>query len=387
MIRLILLTDFTEAFAQYLLKGILRYSKGREPWVVCRMPPSYKQRYGIEGVLNWAKKWEADAIIAQFDIDDEVNLFVENGIVAVAQDYKSRFTTIPNITSDYHLAGRMAADFFIQKGYKNFAFFGYKDVVWSEERCEGFLNRIVESSYAGSFYEYHNEKIEDLWFYESAPLIKWLKGLPKSTALMACDDNQAIKITEACRMVGLKIPEEIAVLGVDNDTVICNLSDPPLSSLHMNIEMGGYDAAALIDGMLKNEGASYTDIYIKPLNIVNRISTDIYSTDDPYVLNAIKYIHQNLSIKLSVEDVVRQVPLSRRLLEMRFKDVTGESIYQYMLKTRIEYFAQLLLSSSEPISDIAVNIGFVDYKNLARQFRILKNCSPSEYRLRNKKKK
>ena len=100
MIRLILLTDFTEAFAHNLLRGILEYSKEREPWVVCRMPPSYKQSHGIPGVLKWAKKWQADAIIAQFDDDDEVELFRENGIIALAQDFKSRFSVIPNITSE-----------------------------------------------------------------------------------------------------------------------------------------------------------------------------------------------------------------------------------------------------------------------------------------------
>lgn len=386
MIRLILLTDFTEAFAQYLLKGILKYSKEREPWVVCRMPPSYKQRFGIKGVLDWAKKWEADAIIAQFDITDDVSVFEANNIIAIAQDYKQRFTNIPNITSDYHLAGRMVADFFIQKGYRSFAFFGYKDVVWSEERCEGFFDQIAKYGFSSSFHEYHNEQIENLWFYESTPLIKWLKDLPTATALMTCDDNQAIKITEACRIADLKIPEEIAVMGVDNDTVVCNLSEPPLSSLHMNVEMGGYETAVLIDKMIKEKTKEYKDIYIKPLNIINRISTDIYSTDDPYVLQAIKYIHQNLSNKLGVEDIVKQIPLSRRLLEMRFKSVTGEPIYQYILKLRIENFAQLLLSSNEPISTIALNVGFIDYKNLARQFRQLKHCSPSEYRLQNKKK-
>lgn len=386
MIRLILLTDFTEAFAQYLLKGILRYSKEHEPWVVCRMPPSYKQRFGIEGVLSWASQWEANAIIGQFDSADDVSRFATHGIVALAQDYKQRFSNLPNITSDYHKAGRMAAQFFIQKGYKNFAFFGYKDVVWSEERCRGFLSGITEAGLGTSFYEYHNEQIENLWFYESAPLTRWLQSLPPSTALMACDDNQAIKITEACRLIGLKIPEEIAVLGVDNDTVICNLSDPPLSSLHMDVERGGYDAAALIDKLLKDPHTPWTDIYIKPLNIVNRTSTDIYSTDDPYVLKVIMTIHQNLATKLTVNDLLRQVPLSRRLLEVRFRQATGESIYQYMLKVRMEHFAQRLLSSNEPIADIALRVGFSDYKNLARQFRLLKNCSPSEYRLRNKKK-
>ncbi|MFA6813025.1 MAG: DNA-binding transcriptional regulator [Bacteroidaceae bacterium] len=384
MIRLIFLTDFTEAYARYLLRGILKYSKGRDPWVVCRMPPSYNQHNGIAGVVDGAKKWEADAIIAQFDVDDDVSAFSENGIIALAQDYKSRFPGIPNITSDYRLAGRMAADFFIRKGYRSFAFFGYKDVVWSTEREEGFYEYIQAQGLGKNFYEYNNEQIENLWYYDSVPLISWLRALPSTTALLACDDNQAIKITEVCRTIGIKIPEEIAVLGVDNDTVVCNLSDPPLSSLQMNVEMGGYDAAALIEKMLKDKEMVPPDIFIKPLNIVNRISTDIYSTDDPYILTAIKFIHQNIVEKISVNDIVKQVPLSRRLLETRFKKVTGQSIYQYILNLKMEQFAQLLLISNESISEIASSVGFLDYKNLARQFRILKKCSPSEYRLRNK---
>lgn len=105
MIRLILLTDFTEVFAYHLLRGIRVYSQGREPWVVCRMPPSYRQQYGIGGVLKWAREWQADAIIGQFDDDDPVELFREHGIVALAQDFRSRFTTLPNITSEYRLTG------------------------------------------------------------------------------------------------------------------------------------------------------------------------------------------------------------------------------------------------------------------------------------------
>lgn len=138
MIRLILLSDFTESFSYNLLKGVLMYANSHEPWVVCRMPLSYKQTYGIKGVLKWAKTWHADAIIGRFDNDDNVEIFRENGIIAIAQDYKARFSNIPNITGDYYKTGRMAAEFFLRKGYQNFAFYGYRDTVWSQERCEGF---------------------------------------------------------------------------------------------------------------------------------------------------------------------------------------------------------------------------------------------------------
>ncbi|WP_455966752.1 substrate-binding domain-containing protein [Bacteroides fluxus] len=384
MIRLILLTDFTEAFAHNLLRGILEYSKGREPWVVCRMPPSYKQANGIPGVLEWAKKWEADAIIAQFDDTDEVELFRQNGIIALAQDFKSRFSVIPNITSRYKQTGQMAADFFLQKGFRNFAFYGYKDVVWSEERCMGFRDRIVEKGFGDCFFEYQKQSLENLWYYESEPVANWIKSLPRPVALMACDDTQGNKIMELCRVLGIKIPEEVAVLGVDNDEIICGLSDPPLSSVNLNIVKGGYEAARLIERLLRDKDAISEDVVIQPVTIVNRLSTDIYATDNPVILTALKYIHQNLVNKISVEDIVRQVPLSRRLLEIRFKQVTGQPIYQYISNLRMERFAQLLLANTEPVADLAVQVGLADAKNLARQFKEWKGCTPVEYRKWNK---
>lgn len=384
MVRLILLTDFTEAFAHNLLRGILEYSKGREPWVVCRMPPSYKQSYGIPGVLEWAKKWQADAIIAQFNDNDEVELFRENGIVALAQDFQSRFSVIPNITSRYELTGQMAADFFLQKGFRNFAFYGYKDVVWSEERYMGFRNRIMEKGLGDNFFEYKNQPLENLWYYESEPLADWIKSLPHPVALMACDDTRGNKIMEMCQVLGINIPEEIAVLGVDNDEIICNLSEPPLSSVSLNIVKGGYEAARLIDRLIHNEATSCEDVIIQPITIVNRLSTDIYATDNPAILAALKYIHQNLANKINVEDIIKQVPLSRRLLEIRFRQVTGQSIYQYISDLRMERFSQLLLASTEPIADLAMQVGLADSKNLARQFKLWKGCTPVEYRKRNK---
>lgn len=201
---------------------------------------------------------------------------------------------------------------------------------------------------------------------------------------MACDDTQGNKIMELCRVMGIKIPEEIAVLGVDNDEIICGLSDPPLSSVELNIVKGGYEAARLIERLLLDKDTISKDVVIQPITIINRLSTDIYATDDPLILKALKYIHQNLTNQINVEDIVRQVPLSRRLLEIRFKQVTGQSIHQYISNLRIERFSQLLLSSTEPISELAAQVGLTDAKNLARQFKEWKGCTPIEYRRWNK---
>ncbi|GHT66670.1 XylR family transcriptional regulator [Bacteroidia bacterium] len=383
MPRIILLTDLSEEYAKNLLKGIVRYSKEHEPWVLCKMPFSYRIKHGVEGVLKWAKKWKADGVIAQFYDTDRVEIFRENGIAAIAQDFKSRFTQIPNITGAHHLTGKMGANYFIQKGFKNFAFFGFKDIVWSSERCAGFLDEIKKYQFENNFYEYQNADFAEPWHYESAPLIAWLQQLPKPIAIMACDDNQGHHIAEVCKQCGIKIPEEIALLGVDNDNAVCTLSDPPLSSINQAVKKGGYETAQLMSRMIQNPNGKYEDVVVYPTHIITRKSTDIYATNDKYISATLKYIHQNVDKKMTIGTIIKQIPLSRRLLENRFKQEIGVPIYTYIMNLRIEKFAHQLLESNLSIMEIAEEIGYSDYKNIARRFKKIKGCTPSEYKIKN----
>lgn len=386
MVRLIFLSDFTEAYAHHLLQGILTYAKQKdqEAWVVCRMPPSYKETYGTKGVVEWAKKWEANAIIGRFNHDDDIDLFRRNGIIAIAQDFKRRFNNIPNITSNYHDTGRLAARFFIEKGYEHFAFYGYKDTVWSDERCEGFYEGVKEAGYGKNFHTYTNQQLETLWYYDSTPLLNWLKQLPRQTAVFCCDDNQGNKITEICKSNRIQIPEHLAVLGVDNDTTLCELSDPPLSSVYLDIEAGGYETAELIMNLMTQKDFQPQDVIIKATSIINRASTNSFATDDMYINEALEFIHSNLDKALNVTDLVNKLPLSRRLLEMRFKKVTGRSVYNYIIYNRIEEFAQKIHETDKPINEIATEMEFYNYSNLVQQFKQIKGCTPTEFRKRNK---
>lgn len=383
MVRLIFLADFSEEFAKRLLKGIVQYSKKKQqPWVLCKMPLSFRDLYGIEGVLEWAKRWKANAIIAQFYSTDNVGIFKDNGIAAIALDFKSRFTEIPNITGDYHLVGKMGADYFIQKGFKNFAYYGFINIEWSRERFEGFRNELARYDLDKKLYEYRNEGFEELWYYDTEPLVAWLKSLPKPVAMMACDDNQGQHITELCKQQNIKIPEDISLLGVDNDCAVCMLSDPPLSSVDMAMEVGGYNVALLIDKMVSRDKEQEEDVVISPTRIITRQSTDIFATNDKNIAIVLKYIHQNFNKKISIDELTRLVPLSRRLLEDRFKNLIGAPVYTYIIKLRIEKFALELLETNRPIIEIAEEMCVSDYKNIARQFFQIKRCTPSEYRKR-----
>ena len=385
--RLLFITDFTEQFAYRFLRGILNYSHGTEHWVVCKMPPSYMRQLGINGVVAWAKEWRADVVIAQFDPEDDVTLFRKNGIVALAQDYIAKFDTIPNITGDYARTGKMAAEYFLSKGYSNFGFFGYNGVCWSDERCEAFKSRVKESLPDDQdFYMYDGQHIDNMWYYDQSELTAWLKNLPKPIAIMACDDNQGNILLQACELCGIHVPFDVAIIGVDNDEILCNMSSPSMSTINVDIERGGADAAAMAERMVKDPTYMGEDIVLRPLSVIERLSSSLFVTNDKEVLMALKYIHANIDTKISVSDILDCVPISRRLLENRFKKMTGMTIYNYISAKRIGRFAQLLLSSNDSISDIAAKLDECDTKSISRRFKELKGCTPSEYRRKKRSK-
>ena len=386
MLRLLIITDFTESFPTKLLQGIVKYSRLKEQWVVCRMPPSYKNRIGIPGVVKWAKDWGADAVVGQFEETDDVSLFAKNGIVAVAQDFKKRFTSIPNITGDYLGTGRMAARFFIEHGFRNFGFFGFNDVCWSDERCEGFREVVEEAGFGDSFYIYNTQDIDHLWYYERPKMAAWLRMIPKPIAIMACDDNQGNNLIEACHTAGIKIPSEVAVMGVDNDELLCSLSSTPLSSIQVDIEGGGFQAAQLIEKMVADPLTPVQDVVLQPIKIIDRMSTAAYATDDVQIQKAVQYIHRNIQKKISVRDVMGETALSRRLLERRFRNVTGQSIYQYISSLKIKHFAEMLLDTDEQVSLITLSLGESDTKSISRRFKQIYGCSPQEWREKHQKK-
>jgi len=383
MLRLLIISDFTEAFPSKLLKGIVQYSRRKEQWSICRMPPAYKKLIGIPGVVRWAKSWGADAVIGQFEQTDDVGQFAVNGIVAVAQDFKQRFNNIPNITADYVGTGRMAARFFLEHGFRNFGFFGFRNVCWSDERCDGFWQEVEASGHSETFYTYNLQDIDKLWFYEQDKLTDWLRAIPKPIGIMACDDNQGNNIVEACHAAGIKIPSEVSVLGVDNDELLCNLGSTPLSSIQINIEEGGYQTAALIEQRVLHPETPLKDVVLKPVKIIGRMSTAAYATQDEQIQKAIQFIHRNVMKKISVEDVTDEVALSRRLLERRFKKVTGQTLYQYITDVKLKQFAQMLLDTDSQLIDIALSLGESDTKSISRRFKQIYGCSPIQWREKN----
>jgi len=378
--KVLLLIDFSEEYGRGLLNGIAKYSRLFGPWSFSRIPLVYRNKNDVNEIISWAKEWGSNGIIAQIENESIYRQLLELKKPLIAQDAYERFLQIPNITGLYYETGQMAANYFIEKGFRNFAFYGFENIVWSRERCNGFRDRIENLNYKVHIYQHQKEETPPLWSYTESSLSDWLKALPKPIALMTCDDNQGQHVTEACKAVGINVPEQIAVLGVDNDLSICNLSDPPLSSISLNTEKGGFEAAKLLDRMMKGNLTGFADILIEPLQVISRRSTDILAVDDKEISKALHFIYYHHKENIRVDDVVRSTALSRRVLEKRFQSVLKRSILNEISNLRIEHVKQLLIETEMNISEIADTCGYSDIKNLSRYFRNYQGITPLEFR-------
>lgn len=389
MARIIMMTDFSESYPRRLLIGVAKYAHDiGEAWTLCRLSTTVRDQYGMEALVDYAKRFQADVVIGQFHDTDNIDLFRQAGIIPIAQEFVARNPDICTITGEHLESGRKAAEYFVDKGFHNFAYLGIQGVVWSDERLRGFKTALMEADNVYSFSEFKLPQSTIWQNYDMTELSAWILSLPKPVAIMACDDNQAFLVVEVCRKLfhdnndsRLKIPEDVAVLGVDNDEDICNLSHPNLSSMNQEVEKGGYELARYIDHHLKNPDAPVRNITVPVGNVISRQSSDIFVNDDPSIAKVLRFIHENISSKISVNDIVSEVPLSRRLLESRFKKEMGTSIYNYIVRIRIEKIAELL-SEGKTVSEAAFELGLTDIKNVSRTFKKLMGCTPSEYRER-----
>lgn len=378
MIKVILLIDCSSEFDRKLLRGMMQYSKENGPWLFYRVPSDLKWKQNREDwVVEWAEKWQADAVIGRCD-EDKVSLLSSLNIPIVLQNNRSRSDVYSNLTGDYKGTGRMAAEYFRRKLYTSYAFFGVKKLIWSEERKEGFVEAVLSYDAACSIFELEPEGGES-----REEVIDWLKSLPVQTALFCCDDAHALFITETCGICGIRIPEDISILGVDNDELLCSISDPTISSVEMDVENGGYMTCKLLHQRILSGSKMPFDVVIHPVGIKERQSSFSHHISDPMIMDMVRYIDENYFRDISVKDIFSLVPLSRRSLEMKFKKIMGTSVYQYLISVRIEHLAYLLTTTDRPLADLAFEVGFNDSSNISRIFKNCKGCTPIEYRRNN----
>jgi len=287
---------------------------------------------------------------------------------------------IATIRTDSQAVGRIAAEYFLEQGLKHFAFCGVPNKSWSQRRKNGFNRRIREAKLKCHIYPEPRLKKDNVWEKERVALANWLRALPKPAGLMACNDERSCELLEAAHLAGVTIPEEIAVVGVDNDELLCNLLDTPLSSIDLNGDKAGFEAAALLDRLMAGENPAGREVIAEPAGVVARKSTDVSAVPDAAVVDAIRFIRAYAGEMIRVDDVVNATPLSRRLLERRFRRAVGRSILNEIQRVHVASAAEMLLNTNLTISQVAQKSGFSSATHLGVTFKQRMKMTPFAYR-------
>ena len=266
----------------------------------------------------------------------------------------------------------------MERGFRHFAYCGDARFAWSAARGEYFSLFIRGSG--GTCAVYAAEKARTGGDAETDGIARWLRGLPKPVAVFACYDARGQCVLDACRRAGLAVPEEVAVLGVDNDAVLCALSPPPLSSISLNTQRTGWQAAALLALMMGGGKVPAETQLVPPLGVVTRQSTDVLAVDDPPVARALRYIREHACEGLGVSDVLRHCPMARRTLEARLKALLGRTPRAEIARVQMNRVKELLASTDLALAEIAGRAGFRHPEYLSVVFKRETGVTPGEYR-------
>jgi LacI family transcriptional regulator len=335
------------------------------------------------------------------DTDADEQFVANSGIPCILSHAMTPQKVLPYFTANNHLLGRMAADHFIAKGFMNFAYFSMGHYFfWSLERLDGFRERIAEVGGTVSVFEpsANTERTTTArkgrklswppssWTGSEQHLYHWIRSLSKPVGIMACDDGAGYDILEASKEAGVMVPEELAVLGAYNDTALCLAADPPLSSLALDLEQSGYNAAALLGAIiLGEEGMRGQRVIHEPTHIVTRQSTDILAVNDPDIAAALHFISANLDRPIRVADVVNQTSASRRSLEMKFRDHIKHSISEEIVRVKVDAITHMLLESDMSMERIAERLAFGSAASMREVFARNKGISPLAFRMQHRK--
>jgi LacI family transcriptional regulator len=373
-----LIVESAVAPRRMMLTGVARYIQEHGPWSV------YLKPFGVEQSLaNWLQKWHGHGIIAAVR-DPGGDMLAHRGIPVVDVVGVLRHENVPLVHTNDRSVGRLGAEHLMERGFRNFAFCEYTGQFWSQHRREGLVATLKDKGLTADVFEMAypapGHGGPENWEQQQRAFAEWISNLPKPVGIMTTNDLMGQQLLEACQRLRIKVPEEVAVVGADNDEPICRICAPPLSSVIINDHQRGYEAAALLDRMMSGDAPPSEPVYVEPAGVVTRASTDIMAIDDTAVVTALRYLRDHACDGINVDDVVRVVPLSRSVLERRFRKVVGRSINSEIVRFRINRAIELLTDTGLELKVIAQKAGFrtQSYMNAVFQEKVGK--TPGSFR-------
>ena len=402
-----LLIETSNGHGRGLLDGVVAYVKELADWSVFL---TEQERGAVPP--NWLKNWRGDGIIARIETDDIADQLRGLHVPIVDLSATRHVKGIPWTSTDDRAIAALGVQHFMDRGFHNLAYCGDPSFAWSNLRRDRYRELTLAAE--RKFFEYQStHRYAPLfdWEQEKTRLGHWLTTLPRPVAIMACYDFQAQQVLDACRQSRIAVPESVAVLGVDNDRLICELAEPSLSSIIQDTHATGYEAARLLDEMMDaqikasrhlrrsnshrtldssthprekslSKLTTTTDppLLTKPLGIMVRESTDTLAIDDHEISEALQYIRRHAHANIRVADVLKTLSLSRRSLEHRFKKLVGRTPHEEIQRVRLNSVKRLLSETELSIAAIAERSGYEHGEYMTAVFRRVTGLTPTEYR-------
>lgn len=361
-------------YSREVLCGVFEYVHEHRPWrYVTWTVGDPWPRAGL-------KEMNLSGALGMFVASSSLEGFNARELPVVNISEKQAGIGTARVLPDNRMAGRMAADYFLDKKFTHFAFSGCEDFAFSRLRGLGFSERLAEAGYPCHEQKFGAGKWPSHSMDPLPEIGDWLKDLPKPCAVFAHADDHASRILSECDRVGLSVPEEVAVLGCDNDEFQCELAPTPISSVTFPLRRLGYKAAATMDALIDGQAPPEDAVRMGPTGIVTRRSTDIIAVKDMAVARAVRFISAHASDSIDVSDVVQACGASRRYLERRFSMLLGRTPKQEIQRKRLSIARRLLAESLLPMPEVAEAAGFTDAKMLSSVFRADTGQTPSEFR-------
>jgi LacI family transcriptional regulator len=373
-----LIVETSVVYGRQILHGIARYLKAHAAWSVfldereLRTPPP-----------DWLSHWKGDGVICRSTTSEWARIFRRRHLPVVDLNDVHLDLGLPRVASDMRAIGRLGAAHLRERGFKRLAFCGFKGEPWSEQRREGFIAAAQEAVRPADVYESPWTGLrEHPWEEERNRIARWLQSLPRPVGIMACNDVRGQHVLDACGQLGAHVPDQVAVVGVDNAETFCELCNPPLSSVVPDAERIGFEAAALLDRLMAGSPAPRNSLLVEPLGVVTRRSSDVFAVEDPIVARAVMFIREHSCHGVKVADVLREVRCSRSVLERRFREHLGHSPQEELRAIQLRRVKELLTETDWTLPRIAAAAGIEHPEYLSVLFKRETGQTPGQFRQR-----
>lgn len=376
MKRVALIIETSRTYGRELLEGVRQYVSQHGPWSI------FAEIRDLESKPPaWLRKWDGDGILTRTATPAIARAVGAVGVPTIELRASRLPRKFPFVGIDNAAVGRLCAEHLRERGHRHYAVYELTTEPFFEERSRSFVEHLEENGFAcHHFRQSLNIEKPREWEKQQASLVEWLMKLPKPVGILACTDQLGFWLLDACQRAGLAVPEEVAVLGVENDESLCSISSPPLSSLRLGGQRVGYEACALLDRWMSGTAPERDAFLLPPLTIETRRSTDTIAVNDPWLAQALCLVRERACQGLRVADLLREIPLSRSTLERGFREVLGRSPNMEIHRVKLLRVAELLETTDWSLDEIAVKTALANKHYLATSFRKMYGLPPGEFR-------